>query len=150
MAVGQSKQGQEETATLAMGCFWSPDKTFSELPGVVSTRVGYTGGTNQEPTYQSVCSNDGHTEAIQVHFDKQAVSYEDLLRIFFKEHNPTLEKGKAQYKSAIWYHSPEQKATAEAMIKQQAEKRGKPVVTDLAPAADWHDAEEYHQKYYSR
>lgn len=73
-----------------------------------------------------------------------------VVQIFFKEHNPTLEKGKAQYKSAIWYHSPEQKATAEAMINQQAEKRGKPVVTDLAPAADWHDAEEYHQKYLSK
>jgi len=150
MAVGKSAKGKEETATLALGCFWEPDRTFSELPGVLSTHVGYTGGSNPEPSYQSVCSNDGHTESVQIHFDNGAVSYEDLLRTFFKEHNPTLEKGKAQYKSAIWYHSSEQKATAEAMIKQQSDKHGKPVVTDLAPAADWHDAEEYHQKYLSR
>ncbi|KAL0033515.1 hypothetical protein WJX79_000545 [Trebouxia sp. C0005] len=94
-----------ETATLACGCFWSPDAKFSKLPGVLSTRVGYTGGSKPNPTYDSVCSGDGHTEAVKVEFNPHELPYEGLLKAFFKEHSPTTKKGSTQYKSAIWCHT---------------------------------------------
>ena len=161
------------------------DAKFGKLEGVTSTRVGYTGGSSPNPTYESVCSGDGHTEAVKVEFNPQQLPYNDLLKVqavivsalhspplavwprnaakegwrcsiaihlqvFFKEHDPTISKGKAQYKSAIWYHSDDQKQIAEQMIKRISSTSSKPVATDLAPATQWTDAEEYHQKYYSR
>lgn len=147
----QARAGSaNETATLACGCFWSPDAKFSKLPGVLSTRVGYTGGSSPDPTYDSVCGGDGHTEAVKVDFDPHELPYEGLLQVFFKEHDATTKRGSTQYKSAIWYHSPEQQKVAEAMIKQISDQSGKPVATDLGPAVHWTDAEDFHQKYYQK
>lgn len=115
------------------------------MDGVTRTVVGYTGGQKQKPTYESVCAGDGHTEAIQVEFEPSKVSYDQLLDIFFKTHTP--HAGKAQYKSAIWYHDDAQKQEAEAKCKK-AGRSGAAV--DLQPAATWWDAEDYHQKYYDK
>ena len=147
---------------------------FSALRGVLTTRVGYLGGSTPAPTYASVCGNDGHTEAIQVTFDRTVIRYEQILDVFFSEHNPTVRavrggfgagapwreascgvgitrpfapQRKAQYKSAIWFHSPEQEQSARAAIAALEARFGK-VHTDLAPAAPWTDAEEYHQQFY--
>lgn len=114
------------------------------MPGIVSTRVGYTGGENACPSYQTVCDGDGHTEAIQVEFDAR-VSYQDLIDRFFAMHHPG--PAKAQYKSAIWYHNDEQRATAEEAL--QIRKYSAKFIT-LAPATEWHDAEEFHQKYHEK
>lgn len=146
----QQKASSSETATLACGCFWSPDAKFAKLDGVLSTRVGYTGGSSPDPTYNSVCSGDGHTEAVKVEFNPEQLPYDGLLKVFFKEHDPTLSKGKPQYKSAIWYHTEQQKEVAEQMIKEISSKSSKPVATDLAPATHWTDAEDYHQNYYHK
>jgi len=113
------------------------------VPGVVSTTVGYTGGENPKPTYQSVCAGDQHTEAIQIEYDPSQVSYEKLLDEFWSGHRPS--PSKAQYKSAIWYHDEEQRAVAEAAIKAKGE-----AFVDVDEAKDWHDAEDYHQKYYKK
>jgi len=121
--------------------------TFAKLPGVTRTRVGYTGGSAPNPTYGSVCGGDGHTEALQIKFNPAEISYAKLLDVFFSSHTPT-GRNKPQYKSAIWFHSPEQKVTAQQKIDlKQAKLGGTPVVTDLLPAKQWFDAEEYHQKY---
>jgi len=115
--------------------------TYASLRGVVWTRVGYTGGTTKNPTYQTVCAGDGHTEALQVCYNPEIVTFEDVLRIFFKEHNPCIQ-AKAQYKSAIYYANDEQKAIAERMM---AQING--CATDLEPLGDWYNAEEYHQQF---
>lgn len=113
------------------------------MPGVVSTTVGYTGGRNDRPTYESVCGGDGHTEAIQIEYDPSETSYEELLQGFWQGHRPG--PSKVQYKSAIWYHDEEQKAVAEAAVKQVGTR-----YVDIEPSKKWHDAEEYHQKYYAK
>ncbi len=99
---------------------------FGALQGVLATRVGYTGGTAPSPTYKSVCGGDGHTEGIRVTFDPAVVSYEQLLNVFFEEHNPTGRRGKVQYKSAIWYHSPEQEAAARAAVVRHRAATARP------------------------
>mmetsp|Transcript_14989 Transcript_14989/g.34018 ORF Transcript_14989/g.34018 Transcript_14989/m.34018 type:complete len:119 (+) Transcript_14989:444-800(+) len=113
------------------------------MPGIVETTVGYTGGAAVDPTYESVCGGDGHTEAIRVEYDPAQVSYEDLLNQFWKGHSPT--PSKVQYKSAIWYHDEEQKSIA----KQSVQATGTTWV-DVDEAQKWWDAEEYHQKYYNK
>ncbi|KAK9828618.1 hypothetical protein WJX72_001061 [[Myrmecia] bisecta] len=149
-ATSTSGAGQPETATFALGCFWCPESKFSKLEGVVNTRVGYTGGSNLSPTYNTVCSNDGHTEAVKIEFDPHLISYERLLKEFFNEHDPSRQAGKAQYKSAVWTHSDAQATAVAQQIKQYEDRTGKKVATDVAPAGSWHDAEEYHQKYYEK
>mmetsp|Transcript_6147 Transcript_6147/g.21609 ORF Transcript_6147/g.21609 Transcript_6147/m.21609 type:complete len:129 (-) Transcript_6147:1054-1440(-) len=116
------------------------------MPGVVSTRVGYTGGDNPSPTYDTVCAGDGHTEALRVEYDPSETSYEALLQAFFEEHNPT-RRSKAQYKSALWPTTDEQKAAAEAMKESLESKHGVKLHTDIEEAKEFWDAEEYHQKY---
>jgi len=113
------------------------------MQGVRKTLVGYTGGTASRPTYKSVCGGDGHTEAIQITFDPEQISYEDLLRSFFQQHSP--KSSKVQYKSAIWYADEEQRNVAEQVISSQGSKAQKH--TDLLRATTWHNAEAYHQKY---
>jgi len=115
----------------------------------VNTRVGYIGGENKRPTYESVCAGDGHTEAIQIEYDPLEISYDALLDAFYNGHRPS--RGKAQYKSAVWYHDEQQKERLEALLGPSL------AVIDVEPAkaaaqdgADWHDAEEYHQKYYKK
>jgi peptide-methionine (S)-S-oxide reductase len=114
---------------------------------VVATRVGYTGGQSAKPTYGSVCGNDGHTEALRLWFDPSLVSFDQLLATFFAEHNPTRRSHKAQYKSAVWWHSPEQERAVKAAVAALEEAHGVSVATTLAPAGPWTDAEEHHQKY---
>jgi peptide-methionine (S)-S-oxide reductase len=142
-------------ATFAAGCFWGVEATFRQLPGVISTRVGYTGGTVANPTYKDVCTDrTGHAEAVEVEYDPTKVSYEQLLDVFWENHDPTQLNRQGpdwgtQYRSAIFFHSPEQEAAAKAS-KEKLEKSGrysKPVVTQIVPAATFFEAEDYHQQY---
>lgn len=144
-----------EKATFAAGCFWGVEATFRETPGVVSTQVGYTGGVTENPTYKEVCSgNTHHAEAVEVTYDPARVSYADLLRVFWDNHNPTTLNRQGpdygeQYRSAIFYHSPEQQAAALAS-KEELERSGKwkrPIVTQIVTAGPFYRAEEYHQQY---
>jgi peptide-methionine (S)-S-oxide reductase len=142
-------------ATFAAGCFWGVEVTFRQLPGVTSTRVGYTGGNFANPTYKDVCTDGtGHAEAVEVEFDPAKISYEQLLDVFWENHDPTQVNRQGpdygtQYRSAIFYHSPEQKAAAEAS-KDKLEKSGrfsKPIATQIVPKATFFEAEDYHQQY---
>jgi len=144
-----------ETATFAAGCFWGVEATFRSTPGVISTRVGYTGGTLKGPTYKDVCGDHtGHAEAVEVTYDPARVPYEELLKIFWENHDPTTLNRQGpdvgtQYRSAIFYHSPEQEAAARKS-KEQLEKSGtfrRPIVTEIVPAAEFWQAEDYHQQY---
>jgi peptide-methionine (S)-S-oxide reductase len=142
-------------ATFAAGCFWGVEATFRQLPGVISTRVGYIGGNAPNPTYKQVCTDTtGHAEAVEVDYDPTKLSYYKLLEVFWENHDPTQlnrqgpDWGK-QYRSAIFFHTPEQEAAAQAS-KQQLEKShrfSKPVVTQIVPAATFFEAEDYHQQY---
>jgi peptide-methionine (S)-S-oxide reductase len=142
-------------ATFAAGCFWGVEATFRQLPGVISTRVGYTGGDSLNPTYKQVCTDTtGHAEAVEIDYDPTKLSYDKLLEVFWENHDPTQlnrqgpDWGK-QYRSAIFFHTPEQEAAAQAS-KQQLEKShrfSKPVVTQIVPAATFFEAEDYHQQY---
>ncbi|MGH9772962.1 MAG: peptide-methionine (S)-S-oxide reductase MsrA [Candidatus Acidiferrales bacterium] len=144
-----------EKATFAAGCFWGVESAFREVPEVISTRVGYTGGTLENPTYKDVCTDStGHAEAVEVTYDPARLSYDDLLNVFWKSHDPTTLNRQgpdvgAQYRSAIFYHSPEQEAAAHAS-KDRLEKSGacrRPIVTEIVPASQFWQAEEYHQQY---
>lgn len=144
-----------EKATFGAGCFWGVEEAFRQTPGVTSTAVGYAGGTLQNPTYEQVCTGrTGHAEVVQVEFDPQQVSYEQLLQVFWKNHNPTQLNRQGpdigtQYRSAIFYHSPQQKEVAE-QSKQQLETSGqfnRPIVTQIEAASEFYRAEEYHQQY---
>src|SRR5690242_15379249 len=136
-------------ATFAAGCFWGVEATFRQLPGVISTRVGYTGGSMPNPTYQDVCNDDtGHAEAVEVEYDPAKVSYEQLLKVFWENHDPTQLNRQgpdwgSQYRSAIFFHSPEQEAEAKAS-KEKLEKShrfSKPIVTQIVPRSEEHTSE---------
>ncbi len=145
-------------ATFAAGCFWGVQARFDDLPGVTSTEVGYTGGTTEHPTYRQVCSHaTGHAEAVRVEFDPDVITYQELLAHFFSMHDPTqwMRQGPDvgdQYRSAVFFHDREQEKAALAAIEQltgsQVFKRT--VVTQVAPAAAWWPAEDYHQKYFQK
>ncbi len=145
-------------ATFGAGCFWGVQALFDKTPGVISTRVGYSGGHTQYPSYQEVCTGEtGHVEVIQIEFDSEKVSYEDLLEIFFANHNPTTlnQQGPdhgTQYRSVIFYHNPTQETLANAMILHLTkEMRFKqPIVTTVEPFMHFYPAEEYHQKYLAK
>jgi peptide-methionine (S)-S-oxide reductase len=147
-----------EIATFAGGCFWCLEAVFKEVDGVEDTVPGYAGGTALNPTYEQVCSGrTGHAEAVQVTFDPGRTSFGALLSVFFSVHDPTtLNRQGAdvgtQYRSAIFYHTPEQKAAAEATIRQLNESRawGTPVITQLAPMDRFYPAEDYHRDYFAR
>jgi peptide-methionine (S)-S-oxide reductase len=143
------------TATFAAGCFWGVEATFGQIDGVTKTEVGYTGGATENPTYKDVCSDrTGHAEAVQVEYDSAKVSYETLLDVFWANHDPTTLNRQGpdvgtQYRSAIFFHSPEQKDAAEAS-KAALDASGRfprPIVTQIVPAVTFYPAEEYHQKY---
>lgn len=144
-----------ETALLAGGCFWGMEELVRALPGVLETRVGYTGGTLKAPSYEDVkAGGTGHAESIEVRFDPSRITYGALLDFFFRIHDPTTPNRQgndigAQYRSAIFYSSPEQKAEAEAAVKRAAHsgRWRKPVTTSLEPAGEFWPAEEYHQDY---
>lgn len=144
-----------EKATFGAGCFWGVEATFRQVPGVLSTQVGYAGGNIENPTYEDVCSDaSGHAEVVEVTYDPSKVDYNTLLNIFWENHNPTTLNRQGpdigtQYRSAIFYHSPEQRAIAEAS-KKQMDSGGRfraPIVTEITPAAPFWRAEEYHQQY---
>jgi peptide-methionine (S)-S-oxide reductase len=142
-------------ATFAAGCFWGVEATFRQLPGVTSTRVGYIGGQTEKPTYKDVCTDrTGHAEAVEVEFDPARVKYADLLKVFWENHDPTQLNRQGpdwgtQYRSAIFYHSPEQAAEAQASKEslEKARRYSKPIVTQIVPAVTFHEAEDYHQQY---
>lgn len=142
-------------ALFAGGCFWGVEHLIQDLPGVVSTVVGYAGGSVANPTYEQVCSGmTGHAEAVQVEYDPEQISFNDLAKFFFEIHDPTQENGQgpdlgSQYRSAIFYYDNEQKETALKLIKE-LEGKGYTVVTEVTAASDFYAAEDYHQKYYDK
>lgn len=144
-----------ERATFAAGCFWGVEAVFRQVDGVVSTRVGYTGGSQDNPSYEDVCTGvTGHTEAVEVDFDPSRVSYEELLQLFWDNHDPTTVNRQGpdvgtQYRSAIFFHTPEQQALATAS-KDRLQSSGayeKEIVTEIVPASMFYLAEDYHQQY---
>jgi peptide-methionine (S)-S-oxide reductase len=144
-----------EKATFAAGCFWGVEAAFRQIPGVTATRVGYTGGRVENPSYELVCTDrTGHAEAVEVTYDPKRVSYDDLLEVFWSIHNPTTRNRQgfdigSQYRSAIFFHSPEQEAAARAS-KERLDAEGRfrnPIVTEIQPAPEFYEAEDYHQQY---
>lgn len=148
----------KEIATLAGGCFWCMEPPYDELDGVLKVTVGYMGGHVPNPTYEQVCSGKtGHAEVVQIEFNPQKISYEKILEVFWENINPTQENGQfydigSQYRTAIFYHSEEQKKKA-IESKKKLENSGKfkeKIVTEIVPASEFYPAEEYHQKYYKK
>jgi len=145
----------ESKATFGAGCFWGVEAAFRQLPGVLSTSVGYLGGTMTNPTYRDVCSGrTGHAEVVQVTYDPESITYDDLLTVFWDNHNPTTMNRQGpdigtQYRSAIFYHDDEQKATA-ISSKDERDRSGRfgnPIVTEITAATEYYEAEDYHQQY---
>ena len=147
----------QETATLAAGCFWCVEAVFDDLKGVEDVVSGYAGGHTENPTYQEVCSETtGHAEVVRIKFDPEMLSFADLLRVFFSVHDPTTlnRQGNdvgSSYRSEIFYHSDEQKQTAEEIIKEVTEAAiyDKPIVTEVTEFTNFYAAENYHQEYFS-
>jgi peptide-methionine (S)-S-oxide reductase len=142
-------------ATFAAGCFWGVEETFRKLDGVLETTVGYTGGHTVNPTYEDVCTDKtGHAEVVDITFDPDVISYRELLKVFFANHNPTTLNRQGpdvgtQYRSAIFYHDEQQKQEAEQM-KRELDQSGTytdPIVTEIVKAGPYYLAEDYHQKY---
>jgi peptide-methionine (S)-S-oxide reductase len=142
-------------ATFAAGCFWGVEATFRQIPGVKSTRVGYIGGHTENPTYKDVCTDrTGHAEAVEVEFDPAVARYDELLKTFWENHDPTQLNRQgpdwgSQYRSAIYFHTPEQEAAAHASkdALEKAHRYSKPIVTQIVSAGTFYPAEEYHQQY---
>jgi len=145
-----------QTITFGNGCFWCTEAIFQALKGVTSVTSGYTGGHTQNPTYMEICNGDtGHAEVIRIEYDADILSFDELLLVFFKTHNPTTLNRQGndvgtQYRSAIFYHTDEQKQQAEAMIKTLTEEKvfDKPIVTEVTAVSEFYPAEDYHQNYY--
>ncbi|MGB6431368.1 MAG: peptide-methionine (S)-S-oxide reductase MsrA [Candidatus Acidiferrales bacterium] len=146
---------ETEIATFGAGCFWGVEAAFRRVPGVIDVAVGYSGGHTANPTYKDVCTDrTGHAEVVEVTYDPAQVSYDQLLNVFWEEHDPTQVNRQGpdfgtQYRSAIFFHSPEQEATAKKS-KAALEASGKfrrPIATEITPASKFHRAEEYHQRY---
>jgi peptide-methionine (S)-S-oxide reductase len=151
-------QGRRETATLAGGCFWCLEAAFDRLQGVVSVIPGYTGGQAPNPSYRGVCTGTtGHAEAVQLTFDPDVISFRELLDVFFSIHDPTTLNYQGadygtQYRSAIFYHTPEQKQEAERIIGELTASGvwPRPIVTEVNPLTEFYPAEEYHHQYFRR
>jgi len=147
-----------EIATFAAGCFWGVEAAFRAVEGVVSARVGYTGGLLDDPTYRDVCSGrTGHAEAVEVTYDPALVSYDQLLNVFWETHNPTTLNRQGpdigpQYRSAIFFQNPQQEEAARASKEklQHSGKYKRDIVTEIAPASRFWEAEEYHQRYFEK
>ena len=147
-----------EKATFGAGCFWGVEEAFRRVQGVISTVVGYEGGTTSNPTYEDVCTDrTGHAEVLQIEFDPSKITYDALLSLFFQIHDPTTLNRQGpdvgmQYRSVIFYHSKDQEKKAQA-YKEQLELSGRydhPIVTQILPAASFYKAEEYHQRYHEK
>jgi peptide-methionine (S)-S-oxide reductase len=147
-----------QKATFGAGCFWGVEETFRQVPGVVDTAVGYEGGTLEQPSYRDVCTDrTGHAEVVEVTYDPAEASYEQLLDVFWNNHNPTQLNRQGpdygtQYRSVIFYHTPEQREAAEASkaALEQSGKWKRPIVTQIVPAQPFYRAEEYHQQYLAK
>ena len=148
-----------DKATFAAGCFWHVEATFRKVKGVVSARVGYIGGKIENPTYKDVCTDrTGHAEAIEVEYDSAVVTYDDLLLVFWAVHDPTTVNRQgpdigSQYRSVIFYHSPDQKAAAIASkerLQATDRYRQQKIVTEIVPATAFYPAEDYHQRYFEK
>jgi len=143
----------ENKATFGAGCFWGVEAAFRQLDGVTGTRVGYAGGRTENPTYEDVCSHTtGHAEVVEVTFDPERISYGELLDVFWRKHDPTQLNRQGwdvgdQYRSAIFVHDEEQRAEAEASKAREQEHHSRPVVTEIADAPEFYEAEDYHQQY---
>ena len=153
-----STTASTEIATLAGGCFWCLEAVYDEVKGVEGVESGYMGGRKPSPSYEEVCSGaTGHAEVVQIAFDPKLVSYKELLEVFFVIHDPTTlnrqgNDAGTQYRSAIFYHSPEQKRVAEQTIRELESQKifGAPIVTQVVPAETFYPAETYHQEYFQR
>jgi peptide-methionine (S)-S-oxide reductase len=152
---GEPTAKKTELATFGAGCFWGVEADFRQIRGVVATEVGYEGGHTENPSYRDVCSHrTGHAEVVQVEYDPARVSYDDLLKVFWENHDPTQLNRQGpdvgdQYRTVIFYHTPEQQAAAQAS-KERLEAENKyrrPIVTQIVPAETFYRAEEYHQQY---
>jgi peptide-methionine (S)-S-oxide reductase len=145
-----------QRATFAAGCFWGVEAAFREVEGVAATRVGYAGGTIADPTYEQVCSDrTGHAEAVQVWFDPGVVSYGELLDTFWSIHDPTTRDRQgwdfgSEYRSAIFFHDAEQERLGIASRDERQNSLARPIVTEIVPASQFYDAEEYHQRYFEK
>lgn len=143
-------------ATFAAGCFWGVEAAFLELPGVSDAVSGYTGGSVPDPSYREVCTGrTGHAEAVEVTFDPQAISFEQLLDAFWKMHDPTTRDRQgpdvgSQYRSAIFFHSAEQERAARESLEREQSAQQRPIVTEVTAAGPFYRAEEYHQRYFER
>lgn len=154
---GQTTSGTTEVATLAGGCFWCLEAVYDQLRGVISVESGYSNGHVANPTYREVCSgNTGHAEVVRITYDPSVVSFRELLEVFFTIHDPTtLNRQGAdvgtQYRSAIFYHTPEQEKIAHEVIKELTEKKlwRDPIVTEVEPVRNYSVAEDYHQEYFA-
>ncbi len=153
-----STQAGLSTATIAGGCFWCLEAVFDQMNGVVAVESGYMGGQLDHPTYEVVCSGrTGHAEAVRITFDPTVVSYRELLEVMFVIHDPTTLNRQGhdvgtQYRSAIFFHTSEQKQIAEEVIAAVTKEKlyANPIVTEITPAGTWYEAEPYHQEYFSR
>ena len=147
---------QSEVAILGGGCFWCLEAVYLEVRGVIRVESGYMGGRESNPTYEQVCAGGtGHAEVVRVEFDPQQISYHDILEVFFTIHDPTTLNRQGndvgtQYRSVIFYTSPEQESVAHAVIAEMANVWDAPIVTELKPAATWYRAEDYHQDYFNQ
>ena len=145
-----------QKATFAAGCFWGVESSFRQIPGVSATRVGYTGGHTDNPSYYDVCSDTtGHAEAVEVEFDPEQVSYETLLDLFWRSHDPTQGNRQgpdvgSQYRSAVYFHTPEQQEQALASKARVQAHLPRPVTTEVVPAETFFEAEDYHQQYFEK
>ena len=152
---GTKTETLDAKATFGAGCFWGVEAAYRQIPGVLSTSVGYLGGAMKNPTYRDVCTGrTGHAEVVQVTYDPSRVTYDDLLTVFWENHDPTTLNRQGpdvgtQYRSAIFYHDEAQRAVAESS-KEERERGGRyrrPIVTEITPATDYFEAEDYHQQY---
>ena len=147
-----------EEVTVGAGCFWGVQASFDKIRGVLETTVGYMGGTTNDPTYEKVCTNStGHAEVVHIRFDPEIVSFQEILQVFFKIHDPTQRNRQgpdigSQYRSVIFYYSPEQKEKATRIINQlnSSDIYKKEIETEIVRASQFHKAEEYHQKYFEK
>lgn len=147
-----------DTATFGAGCFWCVEAVFQRLNGVISIKSGYSGGTVKNPSYKEVCNGTtGHAEVCQIIFDKSKISFDELLEVFWKTHDPTTLNRQGndfgtQYRSVVFYHNEEQKQLAEKYKKQINDEKAypNPVITEISPYINYYEAEEYHQNYYNQ
>lgn len=158
MSANSEPAGAREVATLGGGCFWCLEAIYDGLTGVDSVESGYSGGHLQKPTYEDICGGEtGHAEVVRVTFDPAVVNYRDILDVFFAIHDPTTRNAQGndigtQYRSVIFFHTPEQQAVAEATIHRltEAQAYARPIVTEVSPAPVFYPAEQYHQEYFER